>query len=262
MTKQPLLYVQGIRVKLVKEITSGEVGALILDRTPFYAESGGQVGDAGIIRLPDGLIFRITDTQKSGDATLHFGECVPGTSKDGAVTVGMEVWTEVNVSLRSATVLNHSATHLLHAALRQQLGKHVSQKGSQVGPDKLRFDFSHYEGLTPAQLSDIEQLVNEQIRCNAEVKTRVMSYDAAVDSGAVALFGEKYGDEVRVLHIGDFSTELCGGTHVRRAGDIGLFKIVAETGIASVFGVSRRSLVSRHWCERPTPSSCWCAWVV
>ncbi len=222
---------------LVDEIAAGGVGALILDRSPFYAQSGGQVGDQGIIRLPDGLEFRVTDTQKSGAAYLHIGTCEAGTAE-----VGMEIRAEVDASLRVATVLNHSATHLLHAALRQLLGKHVTQKGSQVGPDKLRFDFSHYEALTSDELVQIEQVVNQQIRANASADTRVMTYDEAVDSGAMALFGEKYGDSVRVLSIGDFSTELCGGTHVRRAGDIGFFKIVSEAGIAS--GVRRIEAVT------------------
>ena len=222
---------------LTDEITVGGCGALILDRSPFYAQSGGQVGDQGIIRLPDGSGFRVTDTQKSGAATLHIGAC-----EAGAAEVGMEIRAEVDVTLRGATVLNHSATHLLHAALRQCLGKHVTQKGSHVGPDKLRFDFSHYEALTPDQLAQIEQVVNEQIRANASADTEVMTYDEAVDSGAIALFGEKYGDSVRVLSIGDFSTELCGGTHVRRAGDIGFFRIVSEAGIAS--GVRRIEAVT------------------
>jgi alanyl-tRNA synthetase len=215
----------------------GEAGALILDRTPFYAESGGQVGDQGLISGASGLRFRVSDTIKNGEAHLHLGSCEAGT-----VQVGDAVTAEVDAGLRAATVLNHSGTHLLHAALREVLGAHVTQKGSLVAPDRLRFDFSHYEAVTPEELAAIEKLVNEQIRANAAAETRLMSYEEAIGSGAMALFGEKYGDHVRVLQIGDFSTELCGGTHVRRAGDIGLLKIVAESGIAA--GVRRIEAVT------------------
>ena len=218
--------------KLVETIKAGDSGALVLDRSPFYAESGGQVGDQGVIHGADGLLFRVSDTQKSGSSHVHIGTC-----EAGAVSKGDEVQAEVDVAMRAATVLNHSATHLLHAALRTVLGEHVSQKGSLVTPDRLRFDFSHYEAVTDEQLARIEQLVNEQIRQNAVADTAVMNYDEAVNTGAVALFGEKYGDRVRVLRFGDFSVELCGGTHVERAGDIGVCKIVAESGIAS--GVRR-----------------------
>ncbi len=223
--------------KPVAELASGQSGMLVLDRTPFYAESGGQVGDRGVIRGSDDLVFQVNDTQKAGDAILHIG-----TLESGTATGGTEVWAEVDPSRRAATVLNHSATHLLHAALRQVLGTHVAQKGSLVAPDRLRFDFSHYEPVTPAQLDAIEQWVNEQIRLNATAETALMPYDEAVESGAIALFGEKYADQVRVLKLGEFSTELCGGTHVHQAGDIGLCKITAETGIAA--GIRRIEAVT------------------
>ncbi|MFQ5635769.1 MAG: alanine--tRNA ligase [Gammaproteobacteria bacterium] len=222
---------------LVDELAAGELGALVLDRSPFYAESGGQVGDAGVIRLPGGGEFTVVDTQKSGAASLHVGS-----SERGEASVGMQVTAAVDAAARGATVLNHSATHLLHAALRQVLGDHVTQKGSLVAPDRLRFDFSHYEPVTEDQLRRIEQIVNEQVRGNAPAETALMTYDEAIADGAMALFGEKYGDRVRVLRIGDFSTELCGGTYVQRAGDIGLFKITSEAGIAS--GVRRIEAVT------------------
>jgi alanyl-tRNA synthetase len=219
-----------------ERLSAGEAGALVLDRTPFYAESGGQVGDIGVIEA-DGLRFRVEDTRRNGEAHVHFGVC-----ESGAVAVGAEVRATVDEATRHATRLHHSATHLLHAALRRVLGTHVAQKGSLVAPDRLRFDFSHHEAIRPEQLAEIERLVNAEIRRNAEAETRLMKYDQAVASGAMALFGEKYGDEVRVLRIGDFSTELCGGTHVRRAGDIGVFKIVAESGIAA--GIRRIEAVA------------------
>ena len=211
----------------VQSLNAGDQGAVVLDQTPFYAESGGQVGDQGVLS-GHGVRFTVADTKKSGEAHVHLGTLDSGTLK-----VGDRLDAQVDAATRNATVLNHSATHLLHAALRQVLGSHVTQKGSLVAPDKLRFDFSHYEAVTPEQLATIEALVNDQIRRNAAAETRVMKYDDAVAAGAMALFGEKYGDEVRVLSIGDFSTELCGGTHVHRAGDIGLFKITAESGIAA-----------------------------
>ena len=220
----------------VDRLRAGDSGAVVLDRTPFYAESGGQVGDRGIIRA-DGMRFRVDDTQKNGDAHVHIGVC-----ESGSVAVGATVTAEVDAAARAATVLNHSATHLLHAALRRVLGGHVTQKGSLVAPDRLRFDFSHYEAIKPEQLAEIERLVNAEIRANAPGETRLMKYDEAVASGAMALFGEKYGDEVRVLRFGEFSTELCGGTHVKRTGDIGLFKIVAESGIAA--GIRRIEAVT------------------
>ena len=220
----------------VQALHAGDQGAVVLDQTPFYAESGGQVGDQGELAA-DGVHFAVTDTKKSGEAHVHVGKLDSGTLK-----VGDRLNAKVDAATRNATVLNHSATHLLHAALRQVLGTHVAQKGSLVAPDKLRFDFSHYEAVTPEQLATIEALVNDQIRRNAAAETRVMKYDDAVAAGAMALFGEKYGDEVRVLSIGDFSTELCGGTHVHRAGDIGLFKITAESGIAA--GIRRIEAVT------------------
>ncbi|HEX2492746.1 MAG TPA: alanine--tRNA ligase [Steroidobacter sp.] len=215
----------------VEVLRAGEEGQVILDHTPFYAESGGQVGDAGALVGAAGQ-FQVLDTQKLGGAIAHIGRV-----SDGELKLGDRLEARVDEPRRSATMLNHSATHLLHAALRKVLGSHVAQKGSLVAPDRLRFDFSHYAAVTPAELKEVERLVNAQIRANAAAETKLMSYDAAVASGAMALFGEKYEDEVRVLRFGDFSTELCGGTHVSRAGDIGIFKIIAEGGVAS--GVRR-----------------------
>jgi alanyl-tRNA synthetase len=215
----------------VEELEAGERGQVVLDRTPFYAESGGQVGDTGTL-AGQGAAFRVEDTQKLGQAHAHVGEVTLGT-----IRVGNTLTASVDAGKRAQTVLNHSATHLLHAALRKVLGTHVTQKGSLVAPERLRFDFAHFQPVTLAELRQIENLVNDEIRANAAAETRVMGYDAAVAAGAMALFGEKYGDEVRVLKIGDFSTELCGGTHVKRAGDIGFFKIVSESGIAA--GVRR-----------------------
>ncbi len=221
----------------VTELEAGDEGVIILDQTPFYAESGGQAGDTGIIKAGD-AVFEVYDTQKQGGQLfLHKGKVL-----QGSFSTGQLGQVSVNAEQRQATERNHSATHLLHAALRQILGEHVAQKGSQVTAERLRFDFSHFEPLTAEQISQVEQLVNAQIRANSPVAARVMAKDAAVKAGAMALFGEKYGDEVRVLTIGDFSTELCGGTHVERAGDIGLFKIVAETGVAA--GVRRIEAVS------------------
>jgi len=220
----------------VARLAAGEEGIVILDRTPFYAESGGQVGDQGVLQGTAGR-FVVTDTRKSGEAHLHIGHC-----ESGELAVGEQLEAGVDAARRLATALNHSATHLLHAALRSVLGSHVMQKGSLVSPERLRFDFSHYEALTAAQLDAIEALVNRWIRANAEARTRLMSYEQALAAGAVALFGEKYGDEVRVLSIGDESIELCGGTHVRRAGDIGLFRITGESGIAA--GIRRIEAVT------------------
>ncbi|HET7570828.1 MAG TPA: alanine--tRNA ligase [Gammaproteobacteria bacterium] len=211
----------------VETLQAGEKGVIVLDATPFYAESGGQVGDQGRLFAGDAA-FRVDDTQKHGRAHAHIGIV-----EHGVFTVGQSIQAEVNAALRQATVLNHSATHLLHAALREELGEHVVQKGSLVAPDRLRFDFSHPQAVAADQLRRIESRVNAEIRRNSAAETRVMAYDEAIGSGAMALFGEKYGDKVRVLRLGEFSTELCGGTHVRRTGDIGLFKIVAETGIAA-----------------------------
>ena len=217
----------------VKELKAGEEGVVYLDTTPFYAESGGQVGDRGAL-LAGNARFEVLDTQK-GHA--HVGRLVQGSLK-----VGDKVRGEVDQARRLATAYNHSATHLLHAALKKVLGPHVSQKGSLVDAERLRFDFTHPEPVTRAQLDDIERLVNDTIRANHPVATRVMPIADAMTSGATALFGEKYGDQVRVVGMGEFSTELCGGTHVRRTGDIGLLKIVAEGGVAA--GVRRIEAVT------------------
>jgi alanyl-tRNA synthetase len=222
---------------LVDHLESGQSGQIILDRTPFYAESGGQAGDRGRLESARAR-FEVEDTRKQGAAVfVHIG-----TLTEGVLRKGDRVNALVDSVRRQATILNHSGTHLLHAALRQVLGSHVQQKGSLVEAERLRFDFSHYEPVTPEQLQEIETLVNDQIRANAQAETRLMSMDEAMESGAMALFGEKYGDEVRVLSIGDFSVELCGGTHVAHAGDIGLLRITSETGIAS--GVRRIEAVT------------------
>ncbi|WP_029133416.1 alanine--tRNA ligase [Sedimenticola selenatireducens] len=221
----------------VDTLGDGEAGMVVLDRTPFYAESGGQVGDEGVLVCGD-TRFIVTDTQKQGgDVFVHHGNF-----QGDSIQVGAEVVARVDGYKRAATALNHSATHLMHAALQRVLGDHVQQKGSLVNAERLRFDFSHYEPVSRDQLRAIERMVNEQIRENHVVQTRIMSLEDAKASGAMALFGEKYGDNVRVLRMGDFSTELCGGTHVKAVGDIGLFKIVSETGIAS--GVRRIEAVT------------------
>ena len=221
----------------VESLEAGDDGVVILDQTPFYAESGGQVGDTGLIEC-DGAVFEVHDTQKQGGKLfLHKGKVLQGT-----LTAGQACEVSVDADIRKATERNHSATHLLHAALRTTLGEHVAQKGSQVNSERLRFDFSHFEPMTPAEIAIIEDMVNEQIRLNNPVAAEVMAKDDAMKAGAMALFGEKYGDEVRVLKIGEFSTELCGGTHVDRAGDIGLFKIIGETGVAA--GVRRLEAVT------------------
>jgi alanyl-tRNA synthetase len=221
----------------VEQLAAGAAGIVVLDHTPFYAESGGQVGDQGVLESSAGR-FMVTDTQKQGGATfIHIGNV-----EQGSLCVGDRIEARVDATRRQATILNHSGTHLLHAALRAVLGDHVQQKGSLVDPGRLRFDFAHYEPVTREQLEAIENLVNRQIRANADAETRVMSMDAALEAGAMALFGEKYGDEVRVLSIGDFSVELCGGTHVAHAGDIGMLKITSETGIAA--GVRRIEAVT------------------
>jgi alanyl-tRNA synthetase len=222
--------------KPVDQLSVGDDGALVLSSTPFYAESGGQIGDTGVLSAGDHS-FTIVDTRKSGKAIVHYGSV-----QAGEFNVGDKVEAQVDADRRQAIRLNHSATHLMHAALRDVLGDHVQQKGSLVAPDRLRFDFSHYEPLSPEQLADIEDIVNEEIRRNVSADTKLMSYDDAVASGAIALFGEKYDDEVRVLNFGGFSIELCGGTHVDRTGDIGIFKITHETGIAS--GVRRIEAVT------------------
>lgn len=221
----------------IDDLNIGEKGCVVLKHTPFYAESGGQVGDKGTIKSAQG-VFIVEDTQKIGEAIVHIG-----TVKVGRFTKGETVEALVDKVQRQATRLNHSATHLLHAALREVLGKHVTQKGSLVAPDRLRFDFSHFEGLTLEQIQAIEDRVNEKILENTEAKITIMDPADAIKSGAMALFGEKYGDRVRVLNMGDgYSVELCGGTHVSRTGDIGLFKITMEAGIAA--GIRRIEAVT------------------
>ena len=222
--------------KAVPAIQDGQQAMLVLDATPFYAESGGQMGDSGTLTLAGGAVFTVQDTVKLGKAFAHKG------SITGSVKVGDKVNAQIDSARRAAIKQNHSATHLLHAALRKVLGEHVTQKGSLVGPERLRFDFSHFEAVKPEELRLIERMVNEQIQHNNALQTRLMPIEQAKAAGAMALFGEKYDDEVRVLSMGEFSIELCGGTHVSRTGDIGLFKIVSEGGIAS--GVRRIEAVS------------------
>ncbi|CEA06223.1 alanyl-tRNA synthetase [Pseudomonas saudimassiliensis] len=223
------LYREGVRVDTLRE---GEAGVVILDRTPFYAESGGQIGDTGYLESA-GVRFDVRDTTKAGGAHLHHGVV-----SSGSLNSGTTIRAVVDDNVRAATKGNHSATHLLHAALRQVLGEHVQQKGSLVDSQRLRFDFSHFEAIRPEQLRELERIVNDQIRANTAVEIEVTDIETAKAKGAMALFGEKYGDQVRVLSMGGgFSVELCGGTHVERTGDIGLFRITAEGGIAS--GVRR-----------------------
>jgi alanyl-tRNA synthetase len=221
----------------VAELNDGEQAMLILDATPFYAESGGQVGDTGLLSNADGE-FVVSDTVKiAGAFHGHVGRWAGKPLRVGAVLNG-----SVDAARRQDIVLNHSATHLLHAALRKVLGEHVTQKGSLVAPDRLRFDFAHAKPVTAAELQTVEELVNAEVRRNVDAEIRQMAYDEAIAFGAMALFGEKYGDQVRVLRMGDFSTELCGGTHVGRTGDIGLFKIVSEGGVAA--GIRRIEAVT------------------
>ena len=224
-----------------KALGAGQGGELVFDATPFYGESGGQAGDSGLIEFGNGAVFRVTDTQKrGGDMHAHIGVL-----ERGEVTLGDSAVLRVDAARRTTTRANHSATHILHAALRDVLGPHVSQKGSYVGPDRLRFDFSQNKPITPAELAEVEAQVNAVIRQNLAVSTREMTPDAAIEAGALALFGEKYGETVRVLSMGQaldgadtpYSVELCGGTHVTRTGDIALFKIVADASVAS--GVRR-----------------------
>lgn len=218
--------------KKVERLVEGEDGAVVLDRTPFYAESGGQAGDCGYLEL-GGNRLEVRDCQKQGASHVHVVRVL-----QGAASVGDSFSAKVDANVRQATALNHSATHLMHAALRKILGEHVTQKGSLVDSERLRFDFSHFEAVTAEQLKVIELLVNDQIRANSAVATELCNMDAAKAKGAMALFGEKYGDTVRVLTMGDgFSVELCGGTHVNRTGDIGLFRITSESGVAA--GVRR-----------------------
>ena len=227
------IYKDGEEMSVIRE---GDKAYLVLDKTPFYAESGGQVGDQGVISTPT-AVFNVSDVQKEGEAYFHIGRVVSGEFQQQ-----QNVTATVDEGQRQATALNHSATHLLHAALRDVLGEHVTQKGSLVSAERLRFDFSHFEPISSEQLQDIERLVNAQIRLNVDVETQITDPETAVANGAMALFGEKYGDKVRVLKMGAFSTELCGGTHANRVGDIGLIKILSETGIAS--GVRRIEAVA------------------
>ncbi|MGI1937173.1 alanine--tRNA ligase [Shewanella oncorhynchi] len=231
--KVTAIYQNGESVTAIK---AGDEAVVVLDVTPFYAESGGQVGDKGQL-VANGIEFTVNDTQKYGQATGH-----QGVLATGSLSVGQVIEAKVDKKLRHRTQLNHSVTHLLHAALRQVLGTHVSQKGSLVDPERLRFDFSHFEGVKAAELKEVEELVNTQIRRNHELKTAEMGIDEAKEKGAMALFGEKYDSQVRVVTMGDFSIELCGGTHVGRTGDIGLFKITSEAGIAA--GVRRIEAVT------------------
>ncbi len=219
-----------------EQLAAGEEGWVVLEKTPFYGESGGQVGDQGWLTTETARAF-VRDTQKQGDALVHLCRV-----ETGRFHLGDLVEAQVDEERRQATALNHSATHLLHAALRQILGDHVQQRGSLVAPDRLRFDFSHFQPIEREQLLAIERLVNRKIRENLPVETQIMSLEAAKKQGALALFGEKYGEQVRVLRMGDFSTELCGGTHVQALGNIGLFKILSEGGIAS--GVRRIEAVT------------------
>ncbi|MDV7104485.1 alanine--tRNA ligase [Vibrio sp. TH_r3] len=211
----------------VESLSAGDKAIIVLDETPFYAESGGQCGDAGILKVASGL-FKVEDTQKLGSAIAHHGELIEGVFAKEDVVQAL-----VDAKRRQAISLNHSATHLVHAALRQVLGEHVTQKGSLVKPDSLRFDFSHLEAVKVEELREVERIVNRQIRANNEIETNIMDIESAKKKGAMALFGEKYDDQVRVLTMGDFSTELCGGIHANNTGDIGLFKIVSESGIAA-----------------------------
>lgn len=222
--------------KEVEAVQAGQTAVVILENTPFYAESGGQIGDTGRLEI-DGSTFLVQDTQKYGQVFGHIGEVV-----QGRLAVGQKVNAIVDVKRRQATSLNHSATHLLHAALRQILGNHVAQKGSLVADTGLRFDFVQPEPISKQQLMEIESLVNAQIRANYPIQTEIMSLDAAKQKGAMALFGEKYGDQVRVVDMGDFSMELCGGIHAKRTGDIGLFKITSESAIAA--GIRRIEAVT------------------
>ena len=213
--------------KAVESITAGQGAVVILENTPFYAESGGQIGDIGRLE-GNGFIFDVKDTQKYGQVFGHIGELT-----QGSLSVGQSVNAVVDDVRRQQISLNHSATHLLHAALRQVLGEHVAQKGSLVSDALLRFDFAHHEAIREEQLAEVERIVNQQVRANNPVQTEVMALDAAKAKGAMALFGEKYSEQVRVLTMGDFSVELCGGIHAKRTGDIGLFKIVTETAVAA-----------------------------
>jgi alanyl-tRNA synthetase len=228
------LYKEGVQAH---ELKAGDAGVVVLDRTPFYAESGGQVGDRGELTGSSGTLI-VDDTQKvQADVFGHHGK-----QATGALKVGDQVNAQVDVASRRRSMWNHSATHLMHAALRQVLGKHVEQKGSLVDSNRTRFDFSHSKALSAEEIQKVEALVNGAIQRNLDVTARIMKYDAAIKAGALAFFGDKYGDEVRVLTMGDVSTELCGGTHVKRTGDIGFFKIISESGVAA--GIRRIEAVT------------------
>ncbi|MCX9514585.1 alanine--tRNA ligase [Vibrio cholerae] len=227
------MFVEGAEVST---LSAGDKAIIVLDNTPFYAESGGQCGDTGVLKTDAG-IFHVEDTQKLGNAIAHHGVLA-----QGVLATGDQVDAIVDEKRRAAISLNHSATHLLHAALRKVLGEHVAQKGSLVRAETLRFDFSHLEAMTPAEIKEVERLVNQEIRHNHNIETNIMNIDEAKAKGAMALFGEKYDDQVRVLSMGDFSTELCGGIHTSNTGDIGLFKIISEGGIAA--GIRRIEAVT------------------
>jgi len=226
----------------VAELKMGEEGIIVLNETPFYAESGGQVSDHGVIET-FGSKFDVYDVQKNNQAVFHYGKVVAG-----ELAISDEVTAMIELARREEVAHNHSATHLLHAALRQVLGEHVEQKGSHVDDDRLRFDFTHLQAVTEIELSQVERLVNQQIRNNFVVETIVTTPEQATEMGAMALFGEKYGEMVRVLRMGDFSIELCGGTHVRQTGDIGYFRMTSETGIAS--GIRRIEAVTGNKAEK------------
>ena len=233
------LFVDGAPVEKVdsSELNEDSSVIVVLDNTPFYAESGGQVGDTGMLRGSSGAEFAVADTQKSANAFLHIGRLV-----SGSFAKGESINAEIDKARRDSTIKNHSATHLLHASLRNSLGDHVQQKGSLVTPAYLRFDFSHGEPVTPSQLADIETWVNEQVRANHQSSTEEMAMDDALEKGATALFGEKYGERVRVVELGEHSVELCGGTHVTATGDIGTFRVTGETSVAA--GVRRVEAVT------------------
>ncbi|HDV5521576.1 TPA: alanine--tRNA ligase [Vibrio cholerae] len=227
------MFVEGAEVST---LSAGDKAIIVLDNTPFYAESGGQSGDTGVLKTDAG-IFHVEDTQKLGNAIAHHGVLA-----QGVLATGDQVDAIVDEKRRAAISLNHSATHLLHAALRKVLGEHVAQKGSLVRAETLRFDFSHLEAMTAAEIKEVERLVNQEVRRNHSIETNIMNIDEAKAKGAMALFGEKYDDQVRVLSMGDFSTELCGGIHASNTGDIGLFKIISEGGIAA--GIRRIEAVT------------------
>ncbi|EKO3571660.1 alanine--tRNA ligase [bacterium 19MO03SA05] len=233
MSPVSALFVDG---QEVSALSAGDKAIVVLETTPFYAESGGQCGDAGLLRTASG-VFKVDDTQKLGNAIAHYG-----VMQEGVLASSDHVEALVDEKRRNAISLNHSATHLLHAALRQVLGEHVTQKGSLVRAENLRFDFSHLEAMTAAEIKQVERLVNAQIRLNHVIETHVMDIESAKQKGAMALFGEKYDEQVRVLSMGDFSTELCGGIHASHTGDIGLFKILSEGGIAA--GIRRIEAVT------------------